>query len=85
MFCIAKGCTFVEDNQRGYQNYKTNIMTDKQKIKVYFMQAVALSNYSKLCIKLKEVPKIEVIKMLENCEDVKALLDSNKIFTSHLK
>lgn len=56
----------------------------EKQVKVYFMQSVVLSNYLKLCIKLKDVPKIEVVEMLSNCEDVKKLIESNKIFISHL-
>lgn len=56
----------------------------QKKVHVYFMQSVALSNYSKLCIKLKEPPKKDVIEFLSDCQDVKKLIESNKIFTSHL-
>lgn len=59
--------------------------TEKEQKEIYFMQSVALTNYAKLCIKLKEVPRIEVVQQLANCEDVKNLVESNNIFLSQLK
>ena len=57
---------------------------DKQ-YKVAFIQSMALSNYLKLCIKLKEVPRLEIVNMLEECQDTTQLMQSNKIFVSHLQ
>ena len=59
--------------------------TDKELKEVFLMQSIALSNYARLCNKLNEVPRIEVIDQLSNCEDVKSLIESNKIFLENLK
>lgn len=56
----------------------------EKKKKVYFMQSVALQSYARFCIKLNEPPKADVVEMLSNCEDVKKLMESHKIFISHL-
>lgn len=52
--------------------------------KIYFMQSVALSNYAKLCNKINKVPRLDFIEILEICEDVKKLLELNKMFVSEL-
>lgn len=57
----------------------------KQQKGLFFMRSLALANYAMLCVKLKEVPREDVIKMLEDCEEIGRLIESNKIFTSHLK
>lgn len=59
--------------------------SEKEQKEIYFMQSVALTNYAKLCIKLKEVPRIEVVQQLANCEEVNKLVESNNIFLSQLK
>lgn len=59
-----------------------NEQNEKQ---IYLMQSVALTNYAKMCIKLKEVPKIEIVEMLNNCEDVKKLIASNEICLTVIK
>jgi len=62
---------------------KQKLQQDKYK-KIYLMQSVALTNYAKLCNKINEVPRLDIIDMLANCEDVKKLLESNKMFLSEL-
>ena len=57
---------------------------EKQKTKIYFLQAVALTNYAKLCNKLNEVPRLDLIEVLANCENATKLHESNKIFLSEL-
>lgn len=57
----------------------------EKKIKIYFMQSVALTNYAKLCIQLNEVPRLDLIEMMANCEEVKKLMEANKMFVSQLK
>ncbi|KPE51246.1 hypothetical protein [Chryseobacterium indologenes] len=52
---------------------------------IYFMQAVALTNYAKLCNKLKEVPNLDVIHTLANSEDIKKLIKSNNLFISQFE
>lgn len=60
-------------------------MNNEKQKEIYLMQATCLANYAKLCIKLNEVPKQELIDLLINCEDLKKLIDSNKIFLEELK
>ncbi len=52
---------------------------------VYFMQSVALTNYTKLCIKINEVPRIDLVTTLVNGEDLKALLKANRMFLDELE
>jgi hypothetical protein len=59
--------------------------TEKEQKEIYFMQSVVLTNYAKLCIKLNEVPRLEVIEQTANCEDLKTLVESNKLILSKLK
>lgn len=65
----------IEKQKQEQENFK----------KIYFMQAVALANYAKLCNQLNVVPKLDVIDILLNSEDVKKLIEANKMFVSQLK
>lgn len=56
---------------------------DKQK-EVYFMQSIALSNYGKLCNKINEAPRLDLIELISNNENIGQLLDSNKMFLDQL-
>lgn len=59
--------------------------TEKEQKEIYLMQSVSLTNYAKMCIKLNEVPRLDIIEMLANCEDVKKLVESNRTFLLVLK
>lgn len=59
-------------------------MTDKEQKAIYLMQSVCLTNYCKLCHKLKLVPDLVVVNMINDCEDTKKLNDTNKIILSEL-
>ncbi len=77
--------TFVPDNQSGYQKQtNNNFMNNQQKAETYLMQSVCLSNYAKLCVKLNEVPRMDLVLMISNCEDVKKLIETNKFILSKL-
>lgn len=60
-------------------------MTDKEEKAIYLMQAVCLANYCKLCIQLNQIPELSVVQMINNCEDTKKLIETNKIILSELK
>lgn len=60
-------------------------MTDKEQKAIYLMQSIVFSNYAKLCIQLEQVPDIVIIKMVENCESVKKLNETNNIILKELK
>ncbi|KAA0126474.1 hypothetical protein FY557_17645 [Chryseobacterium sp. SN22] len=70
---------------RKLNKIKAQNEAQQKKTEIYLMQAIALSNYCNLLNQINEVPRLDLVQMISNCEDLSKLIESNKMFLDQIK
>lgn len=70
---------------RKMNKIKAQNEAQQKKTEIYLMQAVALGNYCKLLNQIKEVPRLDLVQLILNSEDISKLIESNKMFLDQMK